>query len=159
MMQWRFAIPFATPSLNQYLSMHWTKRSALKKQIAMAVLVQGGRTREPAIEYALLNAGKGKPDFVPSAEAVREIAEMEAKRLDVLRRQAARGKQLQAPKSKEYELDPKNPFAQLAAMWEQALGHYTKHPEARPVDLHDRWRQQFHETWERAFGEKWGKPA
>ena len=45
----------------------------------------------PAVEWAFANVGKGNPQFCPSAEAVRETADVEQKRLDVIARRAARG--------------------------------------------------------------------
>ncbi len=36
----RLLIPFPTPSLNQYLAMHWRTRAKLKSKMLMAVLTQ-----------------------------------------------------------------------------------------------------------------------
>lgn len=106
----------------------------------------------PAVEYAFAHVGKGNPQFCPSAEAVRELADMEAKRLDVIQRRAARGILPPAPERPELKQD--SPWETLATYWHQENVHFGKHPEARPDDLHGRRWAQFWKHWGNVAGGK-----
>jgi hypothetical protein len=103
-----------------------------------------------AVEWAFANVGKGRVDFCPSAEAVRECAELEHKRLETIRKRAARGvapPERQLGKGAEPPIHPD--WSALASYWEQENKHYAAHPEERPEDLTQQRFKQFWKLWGR----------